>query len=341
MRLYILLLLCLFYLCCEDLNKDPNTIMFTKVFGGNDKETGYSVQQTADNGYIITGNTLSFGNGNYDSWVVKTDSKGKEEWNRSYGGSLEDQTFDGRQTTDGGYIFCGRVGSFGNGRADVWLIKTDSQGNEEWNRIFGENDIEYGFSVQQTTDGGYIVSGETKSFGNGHLDFWLIKTDYQGHEEWNKTFGGENMDRGYSVLQTEDGGYIICGQTLSFGDHYSSGYLVKTDSEGNEEWNRVLGGSGYGRTIQQTEDGGYIIAGSIYSNENNSQDVWLIKTDSQGTEEWNKTYGGIEWEYGHFVSQTTDGGYIITGSTESYGNGEKDMLLIKTDSEGNTNPFED
>jgi hypothetical protein len=391
MRLYILLLLCLFYLCCEDLNKDPNTIMFTKVFGGNDKETGYSVQQTADNGYIITGNTLSFGNGNYDSWVVKTDSKGKEEWNRSYGGSLEDQTFDGRQTTDGGYIFCGRVGSFGNGRADVWLIKTDAkgqkdweknygwgstdfgyevketndggyiiigvtdaygradvwliktdfQGNEEWNRIFGENDIEYGFSVQQTTDGGYIVSGETKSFGNGHLDFWLIKTDYQGHEEWNKTFGGENMDRGYSVLQTEDGGYIICGQTLSFGDDYSSGYLVKTDSEGNEEWNRVLGGSGYGRTIQQTEDGGYIIAGSIYSNENNSQDVWLIKTDSQGTEEWNKTYGGIEWEYGHFVSQTTDGGYIITGSTESYGNGEKDMLLIKTDSEGNTNPFED
>ena len=93
MRLYILLLLCLFYLCCEDLNKDPNTIIFTKVFGGNDKETGYSVQQTADNGYIITGNTLSFGNGNYDSWVVKTDSKGKEEWNRSYGGSLEDQTF--------------------------------------------------------------------------------------------------------------------------------------------------------------------------------------------------------------------------------------------------------
>ena len=102
-----------------------------------------------------------------------------------------------------------------------------------------------------------------------------------------------------------------------------------------------MGGSGFGRTIQQTEDGGYIIAGSIYSNENNSQDVWLIKTDSQGTEEWNKTYGGIEWEYGHFVSQTTDGGYIITGSTESYGNGEKDMLLIKTDSEGNTNPFED
>jgi len=391
MRLYLLLFVCLFYFCCEDLNKDPNTFIFTKAFGGNNSETGFSVQQTADNGYIITGSTYSFGNGNYDGWIVKTNSRGKEEWNQTFGGTLEDHTFHGRQTTDGGYIMTGDTRSIGNGRSDVWLIKTDSkgqkdweknygwgsddigyevketndggyiivgmtesfgsrtalliktdfQGNEEWNRIFGDSNIQYGFSVQQTTDGGYIVSGENNSNGNGHYDFWLIKTDFQGHEQWNKTFGGADSERGWSVLQTEDDGYIICGETSSFGDEYVSAYLVKTDPLGNEEWNRVLGGKGFGRTIQHTEDGGYIIAGDKYSFETNSYDVWLIKTNSQGTEKWNKTFGGIENESGYFVSRTTDGGYIVSGETRSYGNGGGDMFLIKTDSEGNTNPFED
>ena len=217
------------------------------------------------------------------------------------------------------------------------LIKTDSQGNEEWNQTFGGSDGDIGYSVKQTTDGGYVVTGNTDSFGNGERDIWLIKTDGQGNEEWNQTFGGSEDDGGLYVEQTMDGGYIITGYLSNDENNYDV-RLIKTDGQGNEEWNRTFGG-GIGYSVKQTTDGGYVITGGTQSfvSGGSDSDVWLIKTDSQGNEEWNQTFGGSEDDRGRSVEETTDGGYIITGRTKSFGSGDgdSDVWLIKTDSQGN------
>jgi len=310
---------------------------WNKTFGGSDNDEGRSVQQTTDGGYIITSFTESFGNGNFDVWLIKTDSNGDEEWNKTFGGSESDMGMSVQQTSDGGYIITGNESSFGYGETDVWLIKTDSEGNEEWDKTFGGGGWDGGSSVQQTTDGGYIVTGSPTSFGNGSSDVWLIKTDSEGNEEWSKLYGEGGWDNGNSVQQTTDGGYIVTGSTTSYGQTNGSILLIKTDSEGNEEWSKTFGKSYQddGYSVQQTTDGGYVITGRTTGVGNS--DVWLIKTDSQGNEEWSKTFGGTSSE-GHSVQQTTDGGYIITGTTESFGNGKRDVWLIKTDSQGNTIP---
>ncbi|MBA64951.1 MAG: hypothetical protein CMG55_04030 [Candidatus Marinimicrobia bacterium] len=339
-KLYPLLsLLFLIYWGCEDSIDDEKSITksFTTLFGGNQEDLGFSVQQTTDGGYIITGYTWSYGNGEEDIWLIKTDSQGNEEWNQTYGGNEDDKGFSVQQTTDGGYIITGFTDSYGSGEFDIWLVKTDSQGNEEWNQTIGGTKDDEGFSVQQTTDGGYIITGYTLSFGNGEEDIWLIKTDSQGNEEWNQTFGGSEDDYGYSVKQTTDGGYIITGYLSNIENNSYDVWLIKTDSQGNEEWNQTFGGDedDYGYFVKQTTDGGYIITGGTQSFGNGEQDVWLIKTNSQGNEEWNQTFGGTDGESSFSVKQTTDGGYIITGGTRSYGRGSSDVWLIKTDGQGN------
>ena len=313
---------------------------WNKTFGGTGEDRGYSVQLTNDGGYIITGNTSSFGNGGRDVWLIKTDGSGVEQWNKTFGEIRSDVGLEVQQTNDGGYIITGFTKSFGNGNGleDVYLIKTDGSGNEQWYKTFGGTGNDIGRSVQQTNDGGYIILGGTNSFGNGETDVYLIKTDGSGNEQWNKTLGGTESESGRLVQQTNDGGYIITGTT-----EYGGGigvYLIKTDGSGNEQWNKRFGGTEFdeGKSVQQTNDGGYIITGSTESFGNGYNDVYLIKTDENGDSLWTKTFGGTEGDGGYSVQQTTDGGYIITGHTNSFGNGQSDVYLIKTDENGNVNP---
>ena len=255
----------------------------------------------------------------------------EEKWNKTFGGANNDDGHSVAETSDGGYIITGGTVSYDAGDWDVWLIKTDSNGNEIWNKTFGgANFNDEGYSVEQTLDGGYIITGSTYSYGAGECDIWLIKTDSNGNEEWDKTFGGADYDQGRSVEQTSDGGYIITGGTKSYGAGYFDVWLIKTDSNGNEIWNKTFGEDSCGFSVEQTSDGGYIITGeTILYDAEMTTDVWLIKTDSNGNEIWNKTFGGAGWDFGRSVTQTSDGGYIVTG-----GDGGGDVWLIKVKGEG-------
>ncbi|MGC9443463.1 MAG: right-handed parallel beta-helix repeat-containing protein [Candidatus Methanospirareceae archaeon] len=308
------------------------------TYGGSNYDYGYAVQQTTDGGYIITGYTQSFGIDAPDAWLIKTAANGTKDWSRTFGGPWYDSGYSVQQTIDGGYIVAGSTHTYEAGPNDVWLIKTAANGSADWKRTFGGALNDYGYSVQQTSDGGYIVAGSTASFsaGTDDDDVWLIKTAANGLEEWNRTFGGSSDDVGHSVQQTTDGSYIVAGSTKSFSASSGDVWLLKVAANGTELWNRTFGGSSddVGYSVQQTNDGGYIVAGSTKSFSASSGDVWLLKVAANGTAEWNSTLGGFSDDTGYSVQQTIGGGYIIAGSTKSFGAGSGDLWLLKTAANG-------
>ena len=317
------------------------TQMWSKTFGGADYDYGSSVQQTSDGGYIITGETYSYGTGSFDLWLVKTDAVGTQMWSKTFGGVADDSGQSVQQTSDGGYIITGYTYSYSVGEDDLWLVKTDASGTQVWSKTFGGAGYDWGDSVQQTSDGGYIITGGTESYGAGLDDLWLVKTDAAGTQMWSKTFGGAGYDWGDSVQQTSDGGYIITGSTESYGAGFADLWLIKTGAAGTQMWSKTFGGASYdsGSSVQQTSDGGYIITGQTESYGAGLDDLWLVKTDAAGTQMWSKTFGGADYDYGNSVQQTSDGGYIITGLTTSYGTGLDDLWLVKVSSEtDNTSP---
>ena len=256
---------------------------------------------------------------------------------KTIGGSSDDLGNCVQKTSDGGYIIVGATSSFGSGLKDLYLIKIGYDGDTLWTKTYGEVSgvDEVGLFVQQTTDGGYIVSGYTNNAG---LDGYLIKTFSNGNIDWAKIFhdsGGSSSSN--CVQQTSDGGYVIVGfGPEEFSVSMKDISVIKINATGTILWSKYYGGGNndFGNCIQQTTDGGYIITGSTLSFGAGNSDVCLLKLDSLGALQWSKTYGGTNNDFGNSVQQTKDGGFIITGSTQSYGSGGSDIYLIKTDSNG-------
>ncbi len=319
----LILSLILVYNCSN--NDDQSDVTFNNSIGGIHQDVGKSVQQTSDGGYIIIGETKSYGAGITDVALVKTDFRGNQEWLKTFGGVDVDCGNSVQLTSDGGFILTGFFGSIDN---SLFLLKTDSFGNEEWFKTFKKDEYDWGKSVQQTTDGGYVVIGGD----------WLIKTDSLGIEKWNRTLG-EGFKDLRSIDETSDGGFILTGTGKS--EMNDEGYdvlLIKTDNLGNLLWERSFGGSGFpqGNSTQQTKDGGFIIFGSTDHMPKEGPKVWLVKTDNEGIEEWNKTFQYGERDHGWSGQQTSDGGFIVGCNVLPLGSGYGDTngLLLKMNSLG-------
>ncbi len=292
---------------------------------------------TDDNGYMVIGGALDPTGANLvDCWLMKLDGDGNPQWFDTFGGSQSDIAGTVIQTDDGGYAVAGHAYSPDTKLADGWLLKVDSQGNEQWQENYGADDQDDLFnSVQQTGDGGYMLAGSSTTPG-GDAEGWIVKLSPEGHIKWQKTFGMGGHDFVNAAKQTPDGGFTVVGETISLDSGLKDGWIVRLNAEGNKQWSKVFGGESDEEIndVWLTDDGGYVVAGSTESFGSGGEDLWVVKLDSTGETEWQMTYGGEEDDVAYSVQQTADGGYIVAGSTSSYGtNG--DSWIIKLDAEGN------
>jgi len=316
-------------------NKAGDTI-FTRCIGGNGWDYAYSIKQTADNGYIIAGSTTSFGAGNYDLFLVKTDENGNVLWTRTFGGKESDGGSHVEIASDGGFIISGLTYSNGSNNGSVFLVKTDSLGFAQWEKYpdCGSEGC-FGTDILITSDDNYVISGNTS---DNHV--FLIKTDSEGKKIWSKIYNYYSESFSESILETQDNGIIIVGTAYKYsagGSYDSDVLIIRTDDSGDTLWTKRIGDRmyDYGNSIDLTSDGGYIITGTIENLKFYDKDIYLIKINHSGDTLWTRPYHLLEHDYGYSVKQTPDRGYIITGYTESDG-GNRNIFLMKTDSLGHT-----
>jgi uncharacterized delta-60 repeat protein len=312
-------------------------VVWTKTIGGSDYDVATSIIQSSDGGYVVAGETSSFGAGNSDIYVVKLDSGGNVQWTKTIGGSYEDRVRSIIQSSDGGYVVAGWTRSFGAGWEDIYVVKLDSSGNVVWTKTIGGSSYDFAYSITQSSDGGYVVAGETSSFGAGNSDIYVVKLDSSGNVQWTKTIGGSSNDGAVSIIQSSDGGYVVAGSTESFGAGSQDIYVVKLDSSGNVVWTKTIGGSSddVAFSITQSSDGGYVVAGRTPSFGAGSYDFYVVKLDSSGNVVWTKTIGGSDYDVATSIIQSSDGGYVVAGGTKSFGAGYYDFYVVKMDANGN------
>ncbi|SHH07268.1 hypothetical protein [Flagellimonas flava] len=357
------------------LDADGN-LQWDRAYGGTKDDRGQSVIQTLDGGYAIVGYAMSDdGDGSnnegfHDNWILRLDASGNILWEKSFGFSGHDHSYDVVETTDGGFFFAGFLdvtssGGAGNegkgsyltrhGVGEFWGTKLDANGNLEWRRYFGGTNNDRSYGVLQADDGGFVLAGASESDDfditdpKGSYDFWVVKVSDQGEMLWQKSFGGTGIDKAYAIAKTLDGGYVVTGNTFSTDEDVSENkgesdvWLVKVGSNGDLLWEKSYGGTAFdaAQAVRSTSDGGFVIAGNSKSldgdaSQNNGEnDLWILRTDAQGNLIFQQTFGGTGIDFGFDVLENGDGSLILVGETASddfpslESKGLTDMVVIK------------
>jgi tripartite motif-containing protein 71 len=298
------------------------TATWAKTYGGQGYDVALSARQTGDGGYIVAGESWSFHPLFSDAWVIKLDANGSIQWQKRYGGRLNDVIYSIEQTQDGGYIMAGETNAVLPFLGLFWVVKLDANGEGQWQKTYSQG---WAHSIQQTSEGGYVATG--MNMGKS----WIVKLDANGDIQWQKKYAGILEDLAQSVQQTSEGGYIVAG--MMKGEVWG----LKLNSAGETQWQKTYGNSCVDAnfSIQQTQEGGYIMASVSLTFGAGYTDIWIVKLDPNGAIEWQKTYGGSGFDLAHSIEQTQDGGYVVAGWTGSFGAGDKDAWVLKLDANGN------
>ena len=306
-------------------------------YGGRGADGSNYAYVTEDGGYISVGYTDAYGYGKNDVWVIKTDFTGEKEWSKVYGGKLDDYGWGITQSTDGGFGIVGETYSFGQGQSDIYLFKIDSAGNKQWQTTFGGLAEDVGYSVVNTDDDGFIVASQTRSYGKGGSDGMIVKFNVNGKKQWSKVFGGKGMDYFKSIARNSSDSFIVGGGTRSFSNGDSQGWALLIDKNGYPIWEKTFGDNGEDgfNMIASTKDNSFIGVGysaSFFSK--GLKDILMVKIDSLGKKSWMQLYGGRDDDKANAIYECKDGGFVLTGETNSYGKGKNDIFILKTNQLG-------
>jgi putative intracellular protease/amidase len=319
-------------------------VMWARTIGGSRADGARAICETGDGGFLMAGYTFSEGSGDADMWVVRTDAEGEVQWTRTLGGAGTEYAY-ACAADDDGYVITGYTTSFGAGSKDVYLVKLNRKGEEEWSETFGGASWDVGQSVCVTSDGGFLICGFTHSSGAGEEDVYVVRTDRDGQPIWSRTYGGARLELGHSVYESADGSIMVGASTGTFGpEGNTNAYLLKLDKDGNEIWSEAHGTQGqlghgfdWCRAMCLTGDGGAVQVG--YTDAEDIMNIYAVKADAQGKEVWSKTFGASKfYDFAQAVRRTADGGFIVSGTaklngdvTSPYNN---QVYLARLDSNG-------
>ena len=324
----------------QALDANPVPTIWEKFYHGPLDEKFNSVEQTSDGGYILVGQTNSFGASGFDGWILKTDENGNVLWNFTYGGPLDETFKSVYETSDHGFLIAGTTDSYGKGDSDFWIVKVDSNGTAQFNKTIGTSGNDNLAQMIRTSDGNFAITGRYHNASKSYTaDVWLIKVNETGDAVWNHTYGGERYDVPYTVTELSTGGYAIATWTGNTPTDPDQGdvMVIKVNENGIQEWNStygIVGGTDIPARIVETSDGGVLFtAFSRYANALQEQ-IAVVKLNATGSIIWNKDFGGSDHDWGNPLLKV-NGGYFVLGHTFSYGPGNGDNILIKIDEDGN------
>ncbi len=321
-------------------NDPPVNTGFMRTFGTDFYDYGWGVDETFDDGFIIAGAKQSRADLTKDAVLIKTDERGFGVWEKNYGGTGDEEFYSVKQCLNGGFIAVGYTSSQGDFK-QVYIVKTDSYGDIEWEKIDGGPNLDIGNEIIETRSGNFIIVGFTNSpgYSHGNHDVWLQKIDDKGNTIWRRSYGEINHEVGYDVMELDNGSLLVLGYKDFYGDAGKDTYLFKTDSTGGVLWEKTFGSSGeydeIGYSIQEVYPSGYMICASTNSRGNGWHDPQVIKIDLDGNMDWSGIYNGSSHGYTRWVSTPTyDGGAVIVGTTTHFNGNNEDIYMIKIDENG-------